>query len=186
MDWAAVLGQLAGNNAPLIGRIAGQMAFGGPGAELGSMLGKMIAGKLGVEATPEAVNNVIQTNPQAAAQAAQEVETEHGEDIEALLKDRQDARATMLASLDKGSKIAWAPSIISLIVVVGFIAMASVAMFHPSGADPGIVLFVLGSMNAAFAAVLQFWLGSSSSSQKKDNTISAFVSQASVIKPPVR
>lgn len=181
MDWASLAGQITGLGAPILGSILGGAIAGPAGAALGSQAGKILASALGVEATPEAVQTAIQSNPNEAAAKIQAAESAHKDDLAALqaeLADIQSARATMTALASSGSRIAWGPSVISTIVVVGNILIGLAAMFHPVGADPGVVLFLLGGWNTAFASVISFWMGSSSGSQKKDAQIGQFLNTA--------
>lgn len=59
MDWKDLGGTLIRAGAPIIGT-----ALGGPlGGTLGGVLGNVLANALGVDPTPEAVNNAIQNSP---------------------------------------------------------------------------------------------------------------------------
>jgi outer membrane lipoprotein SlyB len=180
MDWASLAGQITGLGAPILGSILGGAIAGPAGAALGSQAGKLLAQALGAAPTPEAVQQAIQTDP-AAVEKVKAVEAAHADDLAALqaeLADVQSARTTMTTLAASGSRIAWGPSVISTIVVVGNILIGLAAMFHPVGADPGVVLFLLGGWNTAFAAVISFWMGSSNGSQKKDAQIGQFLNTA--------
>lgn len=89
-------------------------------------------------------------------------------EMEIHAKDRQSARR-MQSSLAKSKHAsAYAPSIISLIVTVGFFGMLYVVFNKtlPEGSEQ-IANILLGVLGAGFTQVLNFWLGSSKSSQDK-------------------
>lgn len=87
------------------------------------------------------------------------------------LENTKDARANLraLASESPWWIAATAP-VISVLVIVGFFAGLFV-LLNWEPLDPStmqIINIVVGALVAAFATVVNFWLGSSSSSQKKD------------------
>lgn len=66
-----------------------------------------------------------------------------------------------------------APVVISVIVLAGFFMFSFLAMKpEMSGVKESVVLFLLGSWSTLAAAVVAYWVGSSASSAKKDETIS--------------
>lgn len=66
MDWTNLAGTLIKAGAPTIGGL-----LGGPiGGTIGSVLGNVVAEALGVDPTPEAVNNAVATGDPAATAAA--------------------------------------------------------------------------------------------------------------------
>jgi Kef-type K+ transport system membrane component KefB len=65
-----------------------------------------------------------------------------------------------------------APTIISVIVLVGFAGFSFLAMKPElSGVKESVVLFLLGAWSTLAAGVVNYWVGSSSSSKQKDETI---------------
>jgi hypothetical protein len=69
-------------------------------------------------------------------------------------------------------KTGYAPGIVSIIVLAGFIVISFLAMKPElAGIDKSIVLYLLGAWQTLAGLVVQYWLGSSNSSQKKDETI---------------
>jgi peptidoglycan hydrolase-like protein with peptidoglycan-binding domain len=91
------------------------------------------------------------------------------------LDNTKDARATMRALAGGDGWIARAPAIVSYIVIGGFFIVLGVLMFHgvnpPNQDDTShlqLVNIVLGALTAAFATVINFWLGSSQGSRVKD------------------
>lgn len=65
-----------------------------------------------------------------------------------------------------------APVIISVIVLAGFGMFSFLAMKPElSGVKESVVLFLLGAWSTMAAGVVNYWVGSSASSAKKDETI---------------
>ncbi|MBP0495818.1 glycoside hydrolase family 108 protein [Pararoseomonas indoligenes] len=99
------------------------------------------------------------------------------ETLRATLGDTQSARASMAEMLRGGGRLAWGPATVSSLVVLGFFAVLILLVTldpGPGGAarfDPqvaSIINITVGSLGAAFAAVVNFWIGSSQSSREKD------------------
>lgn len=66
-----------------------------------------------------------------------------------------------------------APVIISVIVLAGFTMFSFLAMKPElAGIKESVVLFLLGAWSTMAAGVVNYWVGSSSSSKQKDETIS--------------
>ena len=69
-------------------------------------------------------------------------------------------------------RLPFAPTIISVIVLLGFAGFSFLAMKPElSGVKESVVLFLLGSWSTMAAGVVSYWVGSSASSAKKDDTI---------------
>ncbi len=65
-----------------------------------------------------------------------------------------------------------APVIISVIVLAGFTMFSFLAMKPElAGIKESVVLFLLGAWSTMAAGVVNYWVGSSSSSKQKDETI---------------
>lgn len=65
-----------------------------------------------------------------------------------------------------------APVIISVIVLGGFTMFSFLAMKPElAGVKESVVLFLLGAWSTMAAGVVSYWVGSSSSSKQKDDTI---------------
>ncbi|WP_338664136.1 glycosyl hydrolase 108 family protein [Pararoseomonas sp. SCSIO 73927] len=97
--------------------------------------------------------------------------------LRATLGDTQSARASMAEMIRGGSRLAWGPATVSSLVVLGFFAVLILLVTldaGPGGAarfDPqvaSVINITVGSLGAAFAAVVNFWIGSSQSSREKD------------------
>lgn len=177
MDWAVVLGQLANMGAPILGGLVGGAVAGPAGAALGSTAGKLIAEKLGVEPTPQAVQEVINRDPNVAAAAAQAVAAENGHELEALraaLADTQNARAQTIALASEGSNIAWAAPVISTIIVGGFFACVVLLFYVDRTWDErtaNLMNTLFGVLAAGFIQVCNYWLGSSAGSKRAGDAV---------------
>jgi len=175
MDLAALASTLIKAGAPVLGG-----ALGGPaGAALAPMILGALTEALGLpgDASPEAVAQAVVTGP-ASASVVQRVEAEQAPsvltELNARLADVQNARALQEHALDSGSRIAWSPTIVSVIVLIGFSALSVMAMqASPGSAQREIILFLLGAWLSLATSAVNFWLGSSSSSKDKDATLAS-------------
>jgi protein-S-isoprenylcysteine O-methyltransferase Ste14 len=65
-----------------------------------------------------------------------------------------------------------APVVVSVIVLAGFCGISFLAMKPElAGVKESVVLFLLGAWSTMAAGVVSYWVGSSNSSSKKDETI---------------
>lgn len=167
--------------APILGTV-----IGGPvGTLAGAAIGAL-AEALGTPATPEAVQAAIEAKPDAAAIVRQvEADTAPGlvAELNARLADVQNARQQTVQLVQAGSPIAWGAPVISTLVIVGFIAALFMFLVKPvelSSAQAAILNILLGTLTAAFGQVVNYWLGSSSSSKDKDSTIRQMVQTSPV------
>ncbi|WP_428030639.1 glycoside hydrolase family 108 protein [Ancylobacter sp.] len=93
-------------------------------------------------------------------------------------QDRHDARGTFLALASARNPLAWAPIVISIIIVVGFFWILWVLLqpVTPENKSPftdnapllQLINIVIGGLVSAFATVVSYHLGSSASSRAKD------------------
>lgn len=159
---------------------AGTM-FGGP---LGGLAGNIIAQKLGADQTanPErAVEEaVIGQKPEIVAQLRQaELDlqkhlADNGIDLERIAaQDRADARSREVALKDH------TPAILAYAVTIGFFGTLAFLLWHGKPETGGDALLVmLGALGGAWAAIVSYYFGSSSSSVRKDATISQIAKQS--------
>lgn len=189
MDWSAV-GSLIGPMAPTIGGLLGGLIPFPGGAILGKVAGQVVAEALGVPPTPEAVHAAVATGDPTAINAALAVAdakmNAEVEKFKAQLEDVQDARATGLEYAKAGSRIQWAPSVVSTIAVAGFCLFSYMAIVRPTGADRDVLMYLLGIWSGAFLTVLNFWLGSSSGSQDKSDKLAALTAPTKPAAPVKR
>ena len=184
-----IAGALLKAGAPLVGGLlqTAATAAGGPvaGAAAGLVIGAL-AEALGLPAGSKAqeVAAAMKADPAAAAVAAARVEAVHGEasaDLAAKLADVQDARSMQEVLVTSGSGIQWSPTIVSIIVLVGFSMMSYLAIKAvPGSSEREVILFLLGAWLSLATSSVNFWLGSSSSSKGKDETL-ATMSRAAVV-----
>jgi hypothetical protein len=138
-------------------------AVAGP---LGGVAVKMIAEKLGVEDTVEAVTQAIQADPEAAQKLA-EINLRQ---FEAEAKDRDSARAMQTVALQQEDKFAkhfiyWYAWFWSVGTTVYFFSVTFLTMPDGGRDFANIILgFLLGT---AVATIISFFYGSSKSSKDK-------------------
>lgn len=184
-----IAGALLKAGAPLVGGLlqTAATAAGGPvaGAAAGLVIGAL-AEALGLPAGSKAqdVAAAMKVDPAAAAAAAARVEAVHGEasaDLAAKLADVQDARSMQEVLVTSGSDIQWSATIVSIIVLLGFSLMSYLAIKAvPGSSEREVILFLLGAWLSLATSSVTFWLGSSSSSKGKDETL-ATMSRVAVV-----
>ncbi|MCL1123526.1 hypothetical protein [Shewanella surugensis] len=168
MNWqsiASTVGNVAGALAPLLAGPVG----------LAVSIGSQIAGVLGVEDTPEAVERALTQSPDArltlqkwAIQEREQIRQAHIElqqlaleTHKAELADTQQARAS--------HKDHWMPSVLSVALFVLFSALSG-ALFLlaiPEG-NRDLIVYLAGQVSGFFATSVVYWLGSSRGSKEKD------------------
>lgn len=134
-------------------------------AQLKTRLEQILAGYAKTADEPRKPTN----DPQAQTNADREAQA------------NTDRARVALAELAKADPmLAWTPSIISYLIVFGFFAVIAVLIFRGLPAISGkaagdggqsvieIVNICIGALSAAFATVVNFWLGSSLGSRGKD------------------
>lgn len=183
MDWSSLAGQLAQIGLPALGTL-----FGGPlGGSIGGIVGKGVAAALGVEPTPQAVATAIQADPAAAQVKLAQIEAETKRQADELA-DMANARAMQVALVQAHSWTGTTPAILTYIVVGAAISL-TFCLFFVSQEIPERVFNLLNqSYGALWLAVglgVQFWWGSSRTSQQKDQQaagITAAVTNAMIQK----
>lgn len=77
-----------------------------------------------------------------------------------------------------------APVIVTMIVIGGFCAISFLAMKPElAGVKESVVLYLLGAWQSMATMAAQYWLGSSNSSAKKDDTIQSMSGTGNGVKP---
>lgn len=112
------------------------------------------------------IAKAIETNPALAEQFKARLEAETA-NLAAQLADVQDARATTIRLAESGSAISWGAPVVSVIVVVGYLGLVFALLFKTIP-DNQVTLVLFGGLSAAFAQVINYWLGSSAGSANKD------------------
>jgi|SRR5215218_5784830 len=92
--------------------------------------------------------------------------------LQADLADVQSARTNALQLAQAGSMLGYAPAVLSVLIVFGFILLTG-AMLFKSVPDSNVAMVLFGTLSTAFGQVLSFWLGSSKGSRDKDALLAA-------------
>ncbi|OBQ52675.1 hypothetical protein [Halodesulfovibrio spirochaetisodalis] len=166
MDWKD-LGMSVAKVAPVLGA-----ALGGPVGAIAGAAGTLISSFLGVEPEPQAVAAAL--NDPKVLVSLKKLEVEQQEQVmawqrvqlEVELRNVQDARAREVALAKAGHGGAWVTGIVSLVVICGFFWMLREVVSAPQVSEPALLL--LGSLGTAFGAVVNYYLGSSLGSYRKD------------------
>ena len=178
---------------PLIGIAAGlvpdiiKLVAGDKTGQLADQVGEAVADAVGTTNAGEAQTKLA-ANPAAQvalrqklaelaldATKAQNAEaSRQGQDA---LIDTQSARSGLQALATTNSTIAWTAPTISYLVIFGFFIFLFVLVWLYWGKPADnqnnfivqIINIAVGALTAAFATVVNFWLGSSAGSRKKDD-----------------
>jgi hypothetical protein len=88
--------------------------------------------------------------------------------MQAVLSDLQNARQQAVELAKAGSSVAWAPVIVSAVVLVtfGVVMWAALTRQLPSGSET-ILNMLLGTLAAMASSVVGYWVGSSAGSAQK-------------------
>jgi len=183
MDWKEVAGKVT-KAAPLLGTL-----LGGP---LGGAIGGLVAvigsafGLTPEETTPQRINQLLDTDPQAAIKLA-EIEANNKVEIQKLLleQDRLAMEARKAEFADTASArqrqvdvvkatgkqdvnvyfLAW-------LVVIGFFALTGLLIFKSVPAEQNSVVFMLfGGLVSGFSTVMGYFFGSSRGSAMKSQLL---------------
>lgn len=164
LDWGKIAGPLAQAGGTILGGV-----IGGPaGAMLGPLVGAAVSQALGVDPTPDAVQDAL-SKPGAAekiTQAEVSLAPHFRSAEEAYLADVQDARRMNLELAKQGSSAAWSAPVISLVVIVGFL-VATGAVLTQTVHESQIAILLIGTLAAKFGDVVAYWIGSSKGSADK-------------------
>jgi hypothetical protein len=92
--------------------------------------------------------------------------------IKAQIGDIASARAQTVALAQAGSKVAWAPAVVSFVVLLtfGIVMWGALTRTMPSGSET-ILNMLLGTLAAMATAVVSYWVGSSSDSVQKTDML---------------
>lgn len=187
------LGGLVVDIAPEVGR----WLFGATGDRTAGLVAKAVEAVTGTT-DAEAAQDVLAQHPGAASQlrvqlamiaAQQQAEADRAAEaqraadlaaVQAAMADRAGARSQTQALAQLHSGIAWAPAVLSGIVLVAFGSLIYVVLTRDSLSDRTMPLanVLLGSLAAMATQVANYWLGSSSSSAAKTEQIAALSADA--------
>lgn len=187
------LGGLVVDIAPEVGR----WLFGSTGNKTAGLVAQAVEAVTGT-ADAAAAQVVLAQNPDVVSQlrvqlamiaAQQQAEADRAAEaqraadlaaVQAAMADRAGARSQTQALAQMHSGIAWAPAVLSGIVLVAFGSLIYVVLTHDSLSDRTMPLanVLLGSLAAMATQVANYWLGSSSSSAAKTEQITALSADA--------
>jgi lysozyme family protein len=178
---------------PLIGIAAGlvpdiiKLVAGDKTGQLADQFGKAVADTVGTTNAGEAQTKLA-ANPAAEAALRQKLaelaldatkaqNADAGQRAQEALNNTQSARSGLQALATTNSTIAWTAPTISYLVIGGFFAFLFVLVWLYWGKPVDnqnnfivqIINIAVGALTAAFATVVNFWLGSSAGSRKKDD-----------------
>ncbi len=192
------LGGLVVDIAPEVGR----WLFGATANQTAGLVAQAVEAATGT-ADAEAAQNVLAQNPGAVSQlrvqlamiaAQQQAEADRAAEaqraadlaaVQAAMADRAGARSQTQALAQMHSGIAWAPAVLSGIVLVAFGLLIYVVMTDNNLTPQTMPLanVLLGSLAAMATQVANYWLGSSSSSATKSEQITALTADAQASVP---
>jgi lysozyme family protein len=181
---------------PLIGIAVGilpdiiKLIAGDKTGKLADQVGKAVSDTLGTTNATEAQTKLAsdaaadaalkQKLAELALEATKAQNAEDDQQRQDALANTQGARGGLQALATTNSTIAWTAPTISYLVIFGFFIFLFVLVWLYWGAKPAdpnnqnnfviqIINIAVGALTAAFATVVNFWLGSSAGSQKKDD-----------------
>ncbi len=178
---------------PLIGIAVGlvpdiiKLIAGDKTGQLADQVGKAVADTVGttnageaqtkLAANPAAEAALRQKLAELAIEATKAQNAEAGQRAQDALANTQSARSGLQALATTNSTIAWTAPTISYLVIAGFFVFLFVLVWLYWGKPADnqnnfivqIINIAVGALTAAFATVVNFWLGSSAGSRKKDD-----------------
>lgn len=103
---------------------------------------------------PAAISDAAKNDPSLVQLYIERVKAET-EQFKASLIDVSDARKQTVDLVNAGSVIAWGAPTVSVIVVIGFVTLMSLWLFHPPTSDPALLSvlnIMVGTLASAFGA----------------------------------
>ncbi|MDD5297647.1 MAG: hypothetical protein PHU46_12110 [Rhodocyclaceae bacterium] len=174
MDWKDLAGPLA-KIAPLVGTL-----IGGPA---GPLIGGLVSAALGTEATPDAIHQAIQTDPEAAVKVAQ-IESDNRVHMQTLAvqaegnrlaaetaaiqadaADRDSARRRESTVQDKTNRN------LAYLVVGSFLALVGGTLLGYSHVESALAGTLVGYLSAKCEQIIAYYFGSSRGSDKKTDLL---------------
>lgn len=118
---------------------------------------------------PEQVAQLRIRLAEIARQQEQDARTAELEAWKATLADVQSARSQTVDLARAGSRVQWAPVLVSMVVLLAFALMAGAILFKavpPENREAAMLM--LGSLSSYAGAAVAYWLGSSAGSAAKN------------------
>lgn len=169
MNWKHIGAELISKGLPLLGTVLGGPAGGAAGALIGSIIGKD-----GENLSPEDVAGMI-SNPEMVVRL-REIESNHALELERIvlqqerqrLGDVADARSRDVENTKATGSRDMNLYLLAWTVVAGFFGLIALLVFQPlPDKSPEAIFMLFGALSSGFGAVMQFFFGSSKSSQEK-------------------
>jgi hypothetical protein len=141
---------------------------------LGGAAVSLIAQKLGVEDTVDAVTQAIQKDPEAALKLREITLRE----VEAHAKDRDSARnrESLIAMSEHAPMInkVVTPLLALGVTTLSFVLFVILIFVDVQANAKDILIYILGVLSAALTQILSYYFGSSAGSKAKDEKMSNF------------
>ena len=179
MDWKNVLGSIAPVLAGALGggpigaaavKILADKLLGRPEASEDELIDALSSGSL--------TGDQIVLIKQAEQSFLLEMERIDAAREQASMLDIQSARQQTVSLAQADSNIAWAPVIISAIIVIGFFSCVVLLLLTQREWDANttsLLNVLFGALIPAFASVYAYWLGSSAGSKRSGDALRKFV-----------
>lgn len=159
-------GAVAGKVADVVQEVTGS---GDPVTAQQKLQDPAVVADLRIKLAQIAVEQTKAQNAEADAKRQAELD-----ELRQSIANTQSARETMVGLVNANSSIAWGAPIVSVIVTAGFFIFLVILLFVPltvNSVTAQIINIVVGALTTGFATVVNFWLGSSQSSKRKDDAI---------------
>ncbi len=140
-----------------------------------------IAKKVTGKATGDEALAAIQADPNLALQYQQAIIAADLDLQKAFLQDVQNAREQTIKLAESGSAIAWAPVIISAVIVCGFFGCVALLFGVERTWDErtaNLLNVLFGALIPGFSQVCNYWLGSSAGSKRAGDSMRKIAEQA--------
>lgn len=152
----------------------------------GGLAASLVSSVLGVENTPEAINEAIKSATPEQLVSLKKIENDHKERLVELaiendkiyLNDRQNARNREMEIVKSTGKTDKNLYTLAWTVVIGYFLLCTALMYVPLPQGSNQVVFMLfGALSSGFGMVLQYFFGSSKSSSDKTQHMAAMINK---------
>ncbi len=180
-DWKATIGAVApalasalvGPWAAPVVRLIGDKVFGNPNASEADVAAALAAGTL--------TGDQIRALKQAEMEMQVELARIDQASEQSYLADTASARQQTVALAQVGSGIAWAPVVISALIVAGFFTCVFLLFVFErewTERQAGLLNTLFGALVLSFGQVGNYWLGSSAGSKRAGDAVRKIAEQS--------